>query len=130
MARVRDIVTGALRRLSVIAAEEDPSDADADRGLKIYNQMLFALKGQSIDVNHSTQTLNSNFVLGAQHEQGVECMLAVAMAGEFGVAIPPKLQELADAGDAVLAGDYMVVEPMSVDRSMLNLPNSRRVDRI
>lgn len=120
-----DIVTGALKRLRVIASNETPSAEDAKDGLAALNDMMFALKVDNVNTHWTELTLAGEFPLDPEHVQGVKAMLAVRVAEDFGKPVGPKLAEDAENGEQLLRADYGYVRPLKAD-TMLRATTSQR----
>ena len=127
MTTANDIVTGALKRLRVIASDETPNAADAADGLAALNDMMHALDMEGVVINWASLASSGTFPLGARHEQGVKAMLAVRLAEDHGKPIGNRLGQDAVTGKMALQNDFSIIQDIKADPALLNMPSQRRV---
>ena len=69
MATATDIIKGALRKLGVLASNEEPSAEDATDGLEALHDMCNAWAAQDIATGFSTMTAHTDeFILEERHD--------------------------------------------------------------
>jgi hypothetical protein len=78
-----DLVTRALRLAGVLAAGEEPSDADANDGLSVFNDMLDSWNAQRLAI-YTTSTDDFPFVVGQQD-------YTLGTGGNFNVPRPARI---------------------------------------
>ncbi len=124
MATIQDIVTGALRKLSVIHGSETPSADDSLYALDELNGMMKAFNGQQVFINWETMALTGDFPLEEKHENGVKAMLAVRLSSAFGgdSLISRVLAMQADDGYSMIWGDYHRPDDLRVDEGLTSMP--------
>jgi hypothetical protein len=110
------IVTRALKRLSLVAPGEDPAAADAEDGLAALNAMLAGWAADGINVSPDVP-------LPAKHEEGVVALLAVRLAPDFGREAPAQVHADADKGMARLQSDYISAPLASFDCALRGMPS-------
>lgn len=78
MSTNRQIVTAALRMLTVLDANETPAPEDADIGLTELNDLMANLSGEGIDLGWVRQdSLSSEFPLDEVAEAAIKPLLAI-----------------------------------------------------
>ena len=127
MATVQDIVTGAMRKLGVLHANQTPTATDSAYALDELNGMMKALNGRQVYVNWETRTLTQDFPLEEKHEDGVKAMLACQISSGFGgdSLVSGELRRQKKMGYARLFGDYHNAEVMGVDNYLDDMPSQR-----
>jgi hypothetical protein len=121
-----DVVTRAMRQLSLIAATETPSAADAEHVQQALNAMIAGLAADGMD-------LSPDVPLPARHEEGLVAMLAQRIAPDFGVpsgllgseAQAGTISYDAEKGHQRLRAQYMRVPAASLDNTLINMPSQR-----
>ncbi|CAO3372888.1 hypothetical protein [Azospirillum argentinense] len=126
MATANDIITGALRLLTVIASGEAVPADQAKDGLTALNQMIAGLKMDGIDLGLSTLTQAAVVAVLDEEVKALRYLLAVDLAPEFGMAPPLIVAQQAETGRITLQARHAVVEPMTLDPSLVCLPSQRR----
>ena len=126
MSTILDIVNGALKRIRVIASDETANNVDAADALSALNDMMTAFDMEGADTQWTARALTDNFPLNARHEGGVKALLAVRLAEDFGKPIGAVLARDADQGKSSLQNDYSIIENMTIDQDLLNMPSQRR----
>jgi hypothetical protein len=92
MATVRDIVTGALRRLAVLDVGEEPEAEVAAIGLAAYNAMhAEAVAAGWFAGPWADQGMNDAPTLGAAYAESAKAAVAVRIAPDFGVDVGRRL---------------------------------------
>lgn len=107
MATANEIATKALRRLRIVASNQDPAAADQEAAVDALNSMIASWEayGLSGDV----------LPLAARFEHGITAMLAVRLAEEYAVPIGPVLARDARDGWQTLVAAFHVVKPMTYE---------------
>lgn len=127
MATATDIIKGALRKLGVLASNEELSAEDATDGLEALNDMCNAWAAQDIATGFSTMTaLTDEFILEERHHGATKALLAQYVAPNFGKTVSPVLAKQAYEGLLILKADYRPLETLQVDCGLLNMPSQRR----
>lgn len=127
MAIMRDIVTGAALRQRVADAVDDLDPTDAQRILRMLNDMMGSWKKQGVDIGWSAALgLSDDFPLSIEHEAGVKAMLAVRLSDDYAKQISAQLRDDANSGWAMIQADYMLPDTASVDYALRNMPSQRR----
>lgn len=120
---IRTIITRALRRIDVIAADATPTATEADNGLDTFNDMMAAFKAMGADISHTDQALDDNFALDAQYRAGIIAQLAARYASEYGGTVDPQLAAEAAEGERQILANYSTADLMEVDRGLLRMPS-------
>lgn len=127
MATAQDIIKGAMRKLGVLASNEEPSAEDATDGLEALNDMCNAWDGQDIYTGFSTlAAVTDDFVLEERHHGAAKAMLAVYMAPNFGASVSKELAQQAYQGALALKADYRPIETLQVDTALQFMPSQGR----
>lgn len=126
MTTINDITTRALKRIRVVAAEEAPSAADSADTLVALNGIMNSGDMHGFPTTWTTKELTDTFPLDARHERGVVAMLAVNIAGMFGKPIDADLANEAMEGQRTLQNDFSIIEDMTTDEALINMPSRRR----
>ena len=127
MSTARDICTRAVRRL-VPDVGQDLSADEAKVVLDALNKMMSAWAANGVDVNHYPLDLESPFPLDEMFEQGTIALLAMRIAGDFGVvdtAIPAGVVRDADEGWAALQAAYIRPGRVRFDRGLTRMSSQR-----
>lgn len=126
MATMSDIVSGALKRLRVINPRKNPDGVTADEGLTALNDMMHSWKGLGIDSDHETLTLTDEFPLDDEHIQGVKALLAVRLAGDYGLDVNAGIVRDADMGWTAIQAEFGKAAPdPEFDAGLVNLTLGR-----
>ena len=126
MTTINDIVTRSLKRLRVISSEEAASSQDASDVLAALNAMMLAGRNHGFDTNWKTKVLTDDFPLDGQHEQGVAAMLAVEVSEMFGKSVGQQLFQQSLDGRQSLQNDFGIIEDMTLDSALINMPSNAR----
>lgn len=130
MSTARDICTKAVRRL-IPAVGQDLSADEAGIVLDALNKMMSAWAVNGVDVNHYTMELETPFPLEEMFEQGVIALLAMRVAGDFGVtddAIPSGVVRDADEGWSALQATYIQPGKVRFDGGLARMPSQRLLE--
>lgn len=129
MATARDIVSGALRRLTLRGSGEPIPANEAQDTLAALNDMMHAWKGQSLTYEHTTMELSTTFPLEDDLHQGVKAMLAIRIADEFGGAaiVTQKIYDDAEAGQHMVAGRYWDDKASVLDKTLTRMPSQHLI---
>ena len=107
MTTMADMVTLALKRLRVINPRKVPDAAAAAEGLSALNAMMHSWKGQAVDIDHVDLEASDDFPLGEEHVQGVAALLAIRLAGDYGVQIDQGIVRDAEMGWSALEAEFI-----------------------
>lgn len=122
MSTNRQVIQSALRKISVLDANQDASAEDGQLALEAMNDLMALLSGEGIDFGYPPQdSLNDDFPLGATEEAQVKPLLAVQLFTYFpsGVVSPTL------AGEAEMARRQMLRTAVLLNReesSVTHLP--------
>lgn len=122
MATARDVISAALRLLSVTPSGQAPSAEDASDGLTALNSMMSAFPSMGIGYRHVTMTLEDVFPIPDALRAHVEAMLAVWIAPEYGIAPSPIVMQRDDMGRRALQAAHWQVETADIDSAVINRP--------
>lgn len=127
MATALDIITGALRHLSLVAANEQPSAEENEHGLAALNDMCNGWKADNIYTGFSTiEDMTDDFILEDEHIGAVKAMLAEWIAADYGAAVPAEVSKRAYMGKMKLKHDYRSLDALRVDAALQFMPSQRR----
>lgn len=127
MATMRDIVTGAAKRLRMIGPADSLEAEDASDMLQALNDMLGSWVAMGVNINWGDDLgLSATVPLDAKHNAGLKAMLAQRYAEDTGKAITPQLARDADDGWHAINADYRLPEQMSCDSALTSMPLQRR----
>lgn len=87
MTTMRDIVTRAYRKIGVVAGDEPMTADQGATGIDTMNAMMHAWKLRGCDIEHTTKTLNDDFPLGPEFEEGTCYLLAARLAPDFAMPV-------------------------------------------
>ena len=119
MATMTEIVEGALRRLSILNPRSNTDAISLSYGLTALNDMMHAWKGVGIDIDHDTLEAADDFPLDPEHIQGVKALLAVRLAGDYGLSVNEGIVRDADMGwDAIQAEFFEAADNAEFDRGL------------
>lgn len=108
MATMNDIVLGALKRLRVSNPRKALDAVAGTEGLTALNDMMHSWKASGVDVDHDTaDALTDDFTLGDEHIQGVKALLAVRLAGEYGLEVNAGIVRDAQMEWAALEAEFI-----------------------
>jgi len=130
MSTARDICTKAVRRL-IPAIGQDLSADEATVVLDALNKMMSSWAAKGVDVNHYPLDLESPFPLEEMHEQGVIALLAMRIAGDFGItdaALPSGVVRDADEGWTGLQAAYIRPGKVRFDGGLARMPSQRLLE--
>lgn len=131
MATMADIVTGAAKRLRIIAADETLDANDSADILQALNDMFASWEAKGVNILFTADlALTATFPLTDKHIAGVKAMLAERVAEDFGKPVSAILARDALDGWSAVNADYRLPDDMQVDRALANLPSQRRVGTV
>lgn len=110
MATSTQICTRALRRLSVIAADETPASADIDAAKEALTAMLNAWEVEGLTADAVP--------LDARFEQAVVAMLAMRLAEEYGKSPSDVLVRDANDGWSAIRSAFFAVPQSRFDKAL------------
>ena len=93
---VLDILTPAARSFSLIGETATLNAEPAQTGVRKLNQLMAELAEDGIDLGWNPKANSADtVVLPLGHVAGIQAMLAVRWAGDYGLVIPPDVLETA-----------------------------------
>jgi len=113
MATMNDVVNGALKRLQVLNPRFAPDGNAGIEGLIALNDMMAAWKSAGVDIRHVILEGAEDFPLGDEHVQGTKALLAVRLAGEYGMEVDDGIVRDADMGWEGLLAEYVDKAPVA-----------------
>lgn len=124
MSTAAQIVTNALRRLSITNATDSPAAADVAYGVTVLGSILSSYAADAVDVS-------GDIPLPAKFEHGITALLAMQLASPFGISPsalgPPSLIGTvaydAHEGMAELRAAYVRPPVQSFEVALLNTPS-------
>ena len=123
MTTANDVVTGAAKKINVIAAGETLSGQDAADGLQNLNDMLHAFELQGIFLGHTDLALAGTINLPDSHIEGLKAILAVRMAPEYEKEASMRVQMLASDTESLFITHYAEIPVMSIDSGLTRMPS-------
>lgn len=118
---VRDVITRALRKVGVSDIAEGANGEDFELALDALNDMLFAWKLKGVDTLHVQLSGASTFPLADEYIEGTVYNLASRISPDY--QVPASFD--ADDWFRAIQAAYMVIEPVSLDAGLKNLPSQR-----
>lgn len=118
-----DAVTRALRLIGVIDPGEAGSASEISTGLEALNVMLDSWAGDGVGFTHTTMTGSDNLTVEDDEIEAVEYSLAVALAAEYGAAIPAQIAFKAERGFERFLATRITVEEVSMPTELTRLPS-------
>lgn len=120
MTTANSAITSALRLIGVVAKDEAMDAQDADNGLQAMNHMMHGWKARGVDVGHVDLALEGDIQLDDMFIEDLIYLLAVRLAGEYGVSRPQP-----DGIDHMqgLRNTYTILGVSTVDAGLLRLPS-------
>jgi hypothetical protein len=122
---VRDIVVGALKRLSQFDAASEPTAEDVADGLTAFNDMVLSWPADGLHTGVGEMILGQPLPFEDMHREGLKALLAVRLAPDYEMQVSAALADAANRGWTRLQADFLVVEPSRVDAGLLCMPSSR-----
>lgn len=113
-----DIITYALRKISVCGESEVPTAEQAVNGLVALNDMMAALQTGEVNLGYAPQSeLTTEFPVAIEYREAIKYMFAVHQAIHYGVELSPILVAMADAGRTKILRDavYQSIRPAVPD---------------
>ena len=123
MTTARDVIKSALRRLEILAYDEEPDATMADNALTELNNMMFGWEARGVDVEHTAMAIGDSITLDAKWHQALGYLLAEHIGSEWGAALKPMDQQEAMRWWNNLAAAYLVIPAMTLPRSLTVLPS-------
>ena len=123
MTTARDVIKSALRRLEILAYDEEPDGKMADNALTALNDMMFGWEVRGVDVEHTALAINDNIALDKKWHHALGYLLAEHIGSEWGTGLKPADQTEAMRCWNNLAAAYLVVTNVTIPRSLTVLPS-------
>jgi hypothetical protein len=115
MTTAYQLVTGALRLATVVAAGEQATAEDMADGIEALNQMAAALKIDGIDLQWVSVDSNTDLTLDDAYIKALKYLLAVDLAPEYGLTIAPAVIAQAEGGYRALQMAFTTVPDATFD---------------
>lgn len=115
MTTAYQLVTGALRLATVVAAGEQPTAEDMADGIEALNQMAAALKIDGIDLQWVNVDSNTELTVDDAYIKALKHLLAVDLAPEYGLTIAPAVIVQAEGGYRALQMAFTTVPDAEFD---------------
>lgn len=115
MASARDVIKSALRRLSIIAAGEEPSAEEANDALAELNALMANAKREGIDYTHAPLRLTDTLTVDDGLAWYWRDWLAVRLADEYGRPLSPGLAEAGDNARRMLQAAFKTPRGAELD---------------
>lgn len=124
MTTAREIVLRAMRKIGVVAHDEE-SDADQiASGVDALNMMIFAWELSGVDTNHVTLGASDTFPLDAKFEEGTVYCLASRLAPDYEV---PQAFD-ADQFFRGIQAAYLSIPAATMPNALIYTPSRRARD--
>lgn len=118
MTTMRQTIYAALKRIQVTAAGEVPTSEEATDALERFNNMMHGLKIEGINLDWRTLTLDDDIPLLPEYIRGVEAMLALELAPEYGKEVDPAIAVIAERSRTLFQGVWNEVPDAVHDRGI------------
>lgn len=94
-----DLVTDALRQITVIGQTATPSAEQGQDAVTKYNDLMASLEEDGIDLGHFPKATTADTVeLPAGHVPVIKALLAARLCDGYGLPVPPNVAAIADSG--------------------------------
>lgn len=123
MTTARQIVNTALRRLEILAFDEEPDANMGDNALTALNQMMLGWEARGVNVEHTALSMNDDIALDEKWHMALGYLLAEHIGSEWGRSMRPEDKQEAMRWWNNLAAAYLVVPTVTLDRSLTVLPS-------
>lgn len=118
MTTMRQSIYAAMKRLQITAAGEVPTSEEATDALERFNNLMAGLKIDGINLDWRTLALDDDIPMLPEYIRGLECMLALELAPEFGKEVDPAIAVIAERTRTLLQGIYHEVPDTVFDRGI------------
>lgn len=115
----RQLIYKALRNIQVTASEETPTAAQAQDGLRDFNEMMHSLKRESIPLDWRTLALDDAVPLPEEDIRGFTAMLSIELAPGYGKEVDPAIAVIAERQRLMLQAVYKNLPSASFDEALL-----------
>ncbi len=96
---VLDLVTDALRQITVIGQTATPSAEQGQDAVKKLNDLFASLAEDGIDFGYNPKATTAEAIeLPLGHVSAIQAMLGAALCDGYGIPVPPMVAGLATAG--------------------------------
>lgn len=119
MATLSDIVTGALRKLGIVAEDEAASADAMSNGVTALNDMLHAWKLAGVDITHTTLTATDTFPLGDEYVEGTKYVLASRLSPDY--QVPQSFD--ADDWFRKIQAAYATISTVTMPTALTRMPS-------
>lgn len=119
-----DLITDAMRLCNLLDENEVPSAEQGVKSLRSLNQMVAQWVEDGIRLPWQILTeLTDNLPIDVRDERALKYNLAVELAGEYGMEVLPRVQQIATETKAGLEKRYMQIVELGVDHLPSSGPN-------
>lgn len=123
----QQIITGALKFMRVLGANESPTADDADNALTQLNDYLNGLNGRGAVFPSVTLVLTDTVPIAQQYEGDLKRALAKYMTQDWGGApMPPKEWAECVRADQRIVAAHTTIDPAGSDYGLQQMPSQRR----
>jgi hypothetical protein len=96
---VLELVTGSLRQIGIIGETQDASAEQGQDAVTRLNDLMLSLEEDDVDLGWNPKSTTADTVVLPLGEVGtIKALLAVVLAGSYGVEVPPITALTADTG--------------------------------
>ena len=117
MTTAREMLTGALRLIRVIAEEETPNDVALADGLTILNETLHSFKAHGADLGFQDITLDDAVPVPKELVRGFRYIMAAELAPEYGATLTPEVNVRETEARTTVAAYYTRIGVLRVEES-------------
>lgn len=122
---VEQIVRGALLLINILDPGEAIPPAEADDGLKVFNDMIASWPAQGVHTGVGELALTDPTPLEEYHTKGLKNLLAIELATQHATEPSAQVQRDALAGWQAIEADFRVVETLRADGGLQYMPSQR-----
>lgn len=115
MATALDIITGALRKIRVLAIGREPKAAETEHGLTALNEMLSTWRINGIDLAPTALLSTDTLDVPDDHLETIRLSLAERIAGDYGAQVSPIDSGIAADGRAALRAYHFTIKTIGID---------------
>lgn len=115
MTTARDLITRSLISLGTLESGENPTSDEAEDALDTFNEMANAWIYDGIDLEWLNLTLNSTIPYPDDHIPAFRYNLAVELAPQYGLPVPPAVAVSASRYKKGLRNNYADPDLMEID---------------
>lgn len=120
MTTVLDIVTSAMRKIGVVAMDEQPEASALAEGVEAFNYMVSAWKLTGVDTTATDLATTADFPLANEFREGAVYILASRLSSDY--MVPASFD--ADAWYRAIQAAYTTIEESALPAGLTSLPSS------